>query len=70
MAPARKERLEASQQPDEQGGPHLPGDSVFAVSDKSCELEGLLDFLEEDLDGPTSLVEIGDRTGSPVEVVR
>jgi hypothetical protein len=51
-------------------GPHLPGDSVFTVSDKSCELEGLLDFLEEDLDGPTSLVEIGDRTGSPVEVVR
>ena len=69
MSPLRKECLEASEQPDEQSGPHLPGDSVFAVSDKSCEFEGLLDLLEEDLDGPAGLVELGDRTGRPVEVV-
>jgi hypothetical protein len=57
------------EQPDEQCCPNLPSDGVLAVSDKSCELEGLLDLLEEDLDGPAGLIEIGDRAWRPIQIV-
>ena len=33
------------------------------------EFQGLLDLLEEDLNGPTGAVEIGDATGGPVHVI-
>ncbi len=51
-------------QPEQQKGDQCDGDldahSIFGGAEKAPDLEGLLDPAEEQLDGPTPLVEIGD----------
>jgi len=61
---------EAQQQVSEQPRPDLPLDRLLVVADEVLELERLLEFLEEGLDGPPCLVESCDGTRAPGEVIR
>ena len=69
MRPVVQKRLEAQQHVEQEGGPDLPAHSVGTVTEEVAELQGLLDLLEEDLDLPTTAVEIGDGGRSPLEIV-
>src|SRR6202158_4230166 len=44
--------------------------SILGGADEASDLEGLLDPAEEQLDGPTSAVEIGDLLCTGIEVIR
>ena len=67
VRPGVQKSLEAQQDIDQQGHPHLPAHGVGAVAEEIAELEGLLDLLEEDLDLPAA--EVGHGCWGPVEVV-
>ena len=47
----------------------MPAHRILVVSHEVGELKRLLDFLEENFNGPASLVEIANRTCRPNEVV-
>ena len=49
--------------------PDLPLHGLLIVANEVAELYTLLEFLEEDLYRPTTLVEIADAAGSQVHVV-
>jgi len=69
VAPLAQEGAEAQQQIDQQRGPHLPADGVGVVAEEVGQLEGLLEFLEEDLDAPAAAIQVGDGLGAPSQVV-
>src|ERR1700755_315109 len=48
----------------------LDANSIFGGADEAGNLEGLLDPAEEQLDGPTSLVEIGNILCAGIQIVR
>ena len=60
---------EPQQHVDEQPGPDLPLDRLLVVADKVSELESLLEFLEEGLDGLTGAEEFRDGARAPCEAV-
>ena len=53
----------------DQGNPYLRHDCIAAGSEKSFNLQVLLDPLEKQLDLPASLVDIGNGFGSQLEIV-
>ena len=53
----------------QQGGPDLPLNRVFAVSEKITDLQDLFDLLEECLYRPTTFIKIADTAGSPRGVI-
>lgn len=69
VTPFSQPGAEAQQHIRQQGGPDLPFDGAFAVAEEISQLEGLLEFLEEDFDGPAAAVEVGDGLRTPVNVV-
>ena len=69
VAPLPQKGAEAQEDISQQRGPDLPFDSVGAVTQKISQLEGLFEFLEEDLDAPTAAIQISDGLGAPSEVV-
>ena len=68
--PFASELDEAEQEVDDKPDPHLPLHRSLVVSDEVPDLARLLELLEEELDRPPRLVELGDRPRRPVEVVR
>ena len=60
-------------EPEQQEGDERDGDldahGVLRGAEEVPHLEGLLDPAEEQFDGPTSLIEIGDLLGGGVEIV-
>ena len=68
-APRGEERLKAQQEVSEQSAPDLPAHGIGTMAQEVGEFQGLLDLLEEDINGPTGAVEIGDATGTPVHVI-
>ena len=69
MFPAVVPRDEPEEQAGEQRGPDLPADGVFVAAEEIRQLKRLFDFLEEDLDSPSALIELADAKRRPVEVV-
>lgn len=69
QCPLRHVLDEPQEQVGEQSNPNLPLNRLFVVADKISELEGLLEFLEERLNGPSGAVEFRDGARTPVEVV-
>ncbi len=61
---------EPQQEMHEHPRPDLPLDRVLVVADEVADLAGLLEFLEEQLDGPPRPVQFRDGARAPVEVVR
>ena len=57
------------QQESDQGDGELNADGVLADSKELADFEVLLDPTEEQLDGPATLVEIGDLLGGGIEIV-
>ena len=68
-APLRDVLQEARRQVARQPGPDLPLDRLLVVADEVGELERLLEFLEERLDGPAGAAGLGDGARAPREVV-
>ena len=60
---------EAQEQVGDEGAGDLDADGVFGAADEVADAEGLFDPSEEELDGPATLVEVGDLLGGGVEVV-
>ena len=69
VVPLGEVGLKTHQQPDQQCGPDLPLNGALGVADKSGEFEGLLNLFEEDLDGPSGLIELCNRSGGPIKIV-
>jgi hypothetical protein len=69
VMPAVDDGEKAQEHVNQERHPDLPAHGVGAVAEEVGELEGLLDLLEKDLDGPAAAVEIGDGLGTPLLVV-
>ena len=69
VAPLAQVGAETQEDIGQQRRPHLPFDGVGVVAEKVGQLEGLFEFLEEDLDAPAAAVEVGDGLGAPLQVV-
>ena len=61
--------VETQQQVSQQPRPDLPLDRLLVIADEVPELERLLEFLEEGLDGPARPVQFRDCARTPFEVV-
>ena len=66
---ARDELLEGHQQVNTQSHEDLRCDGIHAVTEDTADLQVLLDELEEQLDLPAGLVDIGDGLRGPAPVV-
>ena len=62
--PLRDVPVETQQQVGQQPRPDLPFDRLLVIADEVPELERLLEFLEESLDGPARPVQFRDRPPS------
>ena len=60
---------QAQQQKGDQSDSNLNANRVFGGPDKAGDFQGLLDPAEEQLDGPPSLVQIGDDLGWSGQVI-
>ena len=69
VTPLTKKGAEAQEQIGQQCRPNLPFDGVGIVAKEVSQLEGLFEFLKEDLDAPTAAVKVGDGLGAPSHVV-
>src|ERR1700692_1886776 len=61
---------QAQQQEGDECDSNLDAYSILGGADEASDLEGLLDPAEDQLDSPTSAVEISDFLGAGIEVVR
>lgn len=66
----QRELVEACQKVSDHGDPNLSEHGVGSRPEEPLDLQVLLDALEEQLDLPSSLVDVRDRSGSELEVVR
>ena len=57
------------EQESNQGNGDLNADRILAVTEAAADFEGLLDPSEEQFDGPSPLVKVGDFLGRSIEVV-
>lgn len=69
IGPAAQVGTEAQQHIGQQGGPDLPFDGAFAVTQEVGQLERLFKLLEKDFDGPAAPIQAGDGLGAPGDVV-
>ena len=69
VAPLAQVRTEAQEHIGQERRPDLPFNGVGVVAEEVSQLQGLFEFLEEDLDAPTAAVEVGDGLGAPLQVV-
>ena len=60
---------DAEEQEGDKSDGNLDAQGVLAGAEKVPDPEGLLDPSEEQLDGPSSFVELGDLSGAGIEVV-
>ena len=60
---------ESEQDIQQQGGPELPTDGIFGVTEEVTDFESLLDLLEKGFDGPAASIQVGHARRSPIEVV-
>ena len=60
---------ESQKDVEQEGGPELPADGMFGISEEVADFEGLFDLLEEGLDTPSAAVQLADTGRSPVQVV-
>ena len=67
--PCRKMRLEPKENIDDERRVDLPLDCIGVVSEKTADLENLLDLLEEHFDVPAPFVERAHRARTPLEIV-
>ena len=68
--PSRQEAHVPHHEMHDERRPDLPPDGVGVRSVETLNLQRLLEFLEEDFNGPSRLVEFGNRACGPCEVVR
>jgi len=61
--------VETQQQVSQQARPDLPLDRLLVIADEVPELERLLEFLEESLNGPARPVQFRDGARTPLEAV-
>ena len=70
MFRSQRELIEACQKVSDHSDPDLSEHSVGSRSEEPLDLQVLLDAFEEQFDLPASLVDVGDRSGGELEVVR
>ena len=69
VAPLAQVGTETQEHIGQERRPDLPFDGVGVVAEEVGQLQGLFEFLEEDLDAPAAAIEVGDGLGAPLQVV-
>jgi len=69
LTPLAQPSAETQQHLGQQRRPYLPLHRVGRVAEEVCQLEGLLELLEEHLDRPAGPAKVGDGLRAPLQVV-